>query len=151
MVVISLVWLVACLGGGSGLCVLVRAGTARLGQAKAITTATASATVFTAIPTVSSIAYILTGTGGGGAGRRRGERAIKMRFVWIKAAAAGGAAAVAVAVAAAVVVVAAAIRYQHINTRRTGDRQMSLGWRRRSIVPPWSPPVPRGTARHRSL
>ena len=122
-----------------------------LAQAKAITTATASATVFTAIPTVSSIAYILTGTGGGGAGRRRGERAIKMRFVWIKAAAAGGAAAVAVAVAAAVVVVAAAIRYQHINTRRTGDRQMSLGWRRRSIVPPWSPPVPRGTARHRSL
>jgi hypothetical protein len=158
VVVISLVWLVACLGGGSGLCVLVRAGTARLGQAKAITTATASATVFTAIPTVSSIAYILTGTGGGGAGRRRGERAIKMRFVWIKAAAtvaAAMAAAMAVAVAVAAVVVvaaaAAAIRYQHINTRRTGDRQMSLGWRRRSIVPPWSPPVPRGTARHRSL
>jgi len=60
VVVISLVWLVACLGGGSGLCVLVRAGTARLGQAKAITTVTASATVFTAIPTVSSIPYILT-------------------------------------------------------------------------------------------
>jgi hypothetical protein len=74
-----------------------------------------------------------------------------MRFVWIKAAAMG---AMAVAVAVVVVVVAAAaaaIRYQHINTRRTGDRQMSLGWRRRSIVPPWSPPVPRGTARHRSL
>ena len=75
-----------------------------------------------------------------------------MRFVWIKAAAAvtvaaamAAAMAVAVAVAVAVVVVvvaAAAIRYQHINTRRTGVRQM---------LPPWSPPVPRGTARHRSL
>ena len=81
-----------------------------------------------------------------------------MRFVWIKAAAAvtvasamAAAMAVAVAVVAAVVVAAAAIRYQHINTRQTGVRQMSLGWRRRSIVPPWSPPVPRGTARHRSL
>ena len=88
---------------------LVRAGTARLGQAKAITTATASATVFTAIPTVSSIAYILTGTGGGGAGRRRGERAIKMRFVWIKAAAAVTvAAAMAAAMAAVKVAVARA-------------------------------------------
>jgi hypothetical protein len=67
------------------------------------------------------------------------------------AAAMAAAMAVAVAVAAVVVVAAAEIRYQHINTRRTGDRQMSLGWRRRSIVPPWSPPVPRGTARHRSL
>jgi hypothetical protein len=65
--------------------------------------------------------------------------------------AAAVAVAVVVVVVAEVVAEAAAIPYQHINTRRTGDRQMSLGWRRRSIVPPWSPPVPRGTARHRSL